>query len=180
MKKKKKRGFAWALSALLGFVCALMLGALFYATMVYQLGEENTRREASEQATPMPLGASTEAALLFPGPLLTLAGELQEENVADEMRDGALCRVVSRVYKIEGMQVTAISAYPAAYLSVIAQEGFVPQLVTGFSLAGLDAVYETKADRGMLAARDGDRVYLLAAQAGEQALYALGAAAVLE
>ena len=30
MKKMKKRGLAWALSVALGFVCALVLGVLFY------------------------------------------------------------------------------------------------------------------------------------------------------
>ena len=180
MKRKKKRGVAWVLSAVLGFVCALVLGILFYATMVYQLSEENAQPALTGQATPAPLDASAEIAALFPGRLLALPGNLLKENAADEMRDGVLCRVMTRVYDVQGMQVTAVSAYPASYLSVIAQEGFAPQRVTGFSLAGLDAVCEKKAGLSMLAARDGERVYLLTAQAEDQTLYALGTAAVLE
>ena len=179
MKRKKKRGVAWALSAMLGFVCALVLGVLFYATMVYQLSEENAQPALTAQATPAPLDLTQEVAALFPGPLLALPGDLLKENVADEMHDGVLCRVVSRIYDVQGLKVTAVSAYPAAYLSVIAQEGFAPQLVTGFSLAGLDAVCEKKESLSMLAARDGERVYLLMAQAEDQTLYSLGAAAGL-
>ena len=76
--------------------------------------------------------------------------------------------------------MTAVSAFPAAYLAMLAEESFSPQLVTGFSLAGLDAVLERKGEVSMLAAREGNRVYLLAAQADEQTLYSLGAAAMLE
>ncbi|MBR5289292.1 MAG: hypothetical protein IKU34_12005 [Clostridia bacterium] len=180
MKKRKKRGLAWALSVALGFVCALVLGVLFYGVMVYQLGGQVVEAAPAQQATAAPLGSSAETASLFPGPLLSLPGEAQEESVRDELRGGELCRVVSRTYVVENTQVTAVSAFPAAYLAMLAEESFSPQLVTGFSLAGLDAVLERKGEVSMLAAREGNRVYLLAAQADEQTLYSLGAAAMLE
>lgn len=178
MKKKKKRGITWMISVLLGFVCALVLGALFYGTMVYQLGVKDAPARAP-QATAAPLDLTKDAASLFPGPLLSLPGEVKEEAVRDEMRGGENCRVVTRTYLIEGMPVTAVSAVPAAYLAVLAEEGFVPELIAGFTLAGLDAVCERKGETSLLAAREGERIYLLYAQADEQALYALGAAAEL-
>ena len=54
------------------------------------------------------------------------------------------------------------------------------QLVTGYVLAGMDALYAVENGVGILAARDGDFIYLIEAEAGESALYALGAAAGLE
>lgn len=180
MMKKKKRGVAWVLSAALGFVCALVLGALFYGTMVYQLAGKDGQAAHQPQATAAPLDLTKAAASLFPGPLLSVPGELQEETVRDEMRAGTSCRVVLRTYLAQGVQATAVSAWPADYLSALAEEGFSPMLITGFTLAGLDAVCESRDGMNVLAAREGDRVYLLAADADEQTLYALGAAAALE
>ena len=179
MNKKKKRGIVWALSVLLGFVCALVLGALFYGTMVYQLSVQDAPAQAP-QATAAPLDLTQTASALFPGPLLSLPGEAREETVRDEMRGGELCRVVTRSYLIEGTTVTAVSAYPAAYLSMLAEEGFSPELVTGFSLAGLDAVCERKGEVRLLASREGERVYFLHAAMDDGALYALGTAATLQ
>ena len=48
------------------------------------------------------------------------------------------------------------------------------------AVAGLDAVCEARGQELALAARDGDCVYFIAAQASEQAMYALGASASLE
>ncbi len=174
MKKKKKRGIAWAFSMLLGFICALVLGALFYGAMVYQLGgdvQDTLTGQASVQA---------EERAGFSGRRLALAGELTGEDVRDVLVDDVICRVVTRTYRVGEGTATAVSASPAAYLTRLAQEGFVPQLITGFSLAGLDAVCEMKDGRRLLVAREGENVYLLEAQADEQTLYALGAGASLE
>ena len=62
----------------------------------------------------------------------------------------------------------------------MSQEGWQPQLITGFMLAGLDAVYATRGDECLLAARDGECVYLLRMAADEQRAYALGVSAMLE
>lgn len=179
MKKKRKNPLLHALSMALGFVCALVLGALFYGAMVYQLsGEEG--QAAHNLASPAPLIDGQSAESLFPGPLLTLEGELLDETVTDEPCGRSVCRVVTRTYALtDGVTATAVSVCGAAILTLLADEGFVPQLITGFSLAGLDAVCEQKDGRSILAARSGDCVYLLEAQADEPTLYALGAGAVL-
>lgn len=50
------------------------------------------------------------------------------------------------------------------------------QLITGYVLVGMDALYAVENGVGILAARDGDFVYMIEAVAGESAIYALGAA----
>lgn len=176
MKKRKRNGLLRALLAVLGFVCALVLGAVFYGTMVYQLGGEETIRTQAVLTIP----AQTTAQTTFPGALLSVPGEMQAETVREETWGGEICCVVERTYLMDGVQVTAVSAAPAAYLARLAEEGFSPQLMTGFSLAGLDAICEKQGERSVLVAREGDCVYLLMAQTDDQTLYALGAAATLE
>ena len=180
MKKKKKRGLSRILSALLGFACALILGALFYGTMVYQLAGEAGAKAVMQAPAPVPLDLGKSAGELFPGPLLSLDAQLIDERAQDEMYGGESCRVVSRTYDVGGVKATAISAYPAVSLEKLAAEGFVPQLVTGFSLAGLDAVYERRGETGVLATQNGQLAYFLEAQADDQMLYTLGADAFLE
>ena len=170
-------------SALLGLLCAVVLSVVFYGAMVYQLGEDAGRKGAEDvQGTPAPLSAALNAAQQYPGETLALSGmQAGEETVRDIAVDGQTCRVVSRVYVLSGGgQAELISAYPAAYLGRLSKEGWQAQLISGFSLAGLDAAYMTRGDRGLLAARDGENVYLLISAADEAALYALGASAYLE
>ena len=62
----------------------------------------------------------------------------------------------------------------------LSEEKWTAQLVTGFTLAGLDAVYSVRGEEGLLSARAGDRIYMLRAPVDEQALYVLGAGAYLE
>ena len=164
MKKKKKHGLMRAFSALLGLACALVLGALFYGTMVYQLaGEEGAHRADTA------------------GALLALSVPLEKEETQEGVFGGQLCRVTTRTYALDsGKKALAVTASPAAYFEHLSAEGFVPQLVTGFTLAGLDAICMKQGDRSLLAARSGGYVYLLEAAADEQTLYALGAGAVLE
>ena len=151
----------------LGFACALILGALFYGTMVYQLSGENAR--AAQSALDAPLRA------------LSLAMPLEEEHAAQEVVGGRMCSVTYRTYvREDGKKALAISAQGAAYFERLSQEGWTPLLITGFTLAGLDAVCYVRGEDSMLAARQGECVYLLMAQADEQELYALGAAAALE
>lgn len=166
MSARKKSGRLSRLAAhLTGLLCLLAVGAVFYGTMVYQLaGEETAPREAG------PLRA-----------LLLGEGTLLERSESEVMVGGERCRVVTREYRLDGGEsARTVSATPAAYIERLAEEGWQPQPMTGFTLAELDAVYERKDGLALLAARDGDAVYLLEAEVSEQALYALGAGARLE
>lgn len=169
---------------MLGLCCALVLGGVFYAAMAYQLagGVETATPAAWKAETPAPLMQGMTAAQLYPGALMAIEGmQLVFEQAQDVEIGGTLCRAVTRVYAMEdGRQAEAVSAYPAAYLYRMAQEGYEPQLITGFVLAGMDAVYALSGDRCALYARDGECVYAVFAPAEEQAAYALGAAAYLE
>lgn len=181
MKKRKKRGLAWLLSVLLGFVCALVLGVLFYAAMVYQLSGERSGQEMAKAEVLPPLVQGADVKTLFPGRLLTLEGTLTGEQAQDIVYAGEVCRVITRTYTMsDGAEAAAVSATPAAYFERMAQEGWTPQLITGFTLAGLDAVCEQRGEQSILAAQQGTCVYVLQTQADEQRLYALGAGAVLE
>jgi len=183
-KKAKKITPGNIVSGLLGLLCAVVLGAVFYGAMVYQLtGEEaSSEGEARNMAALVPLAPGKSSAELYPGPLLALPdAQLTAERAKDLRYGGQNCRVIERTYKLpSGVQAVAVSAYPAAYLERMALEGCEPQLITGFSLAGMDAVYALDGRGALLCARDGEAVYMIEAQADEQTLYALGAASYLE
>ena len=181
---KRKNSLAQLMLLALGFLCALILCAIFYGTMVYQLAGETGDHAAHGQPLREmpPLMPGTSASDLFPGSLLALdSGTLESETAQDVSVGGQVCRVITRTYRLDrGTTAQAVSAAPAAYLERLSQEGWEPQLITGFMLAGMDAAYESRGEEGVLAARDGDFVYLLIAQESEQAMYALGAGARLE
>ena len=168
MRGRKRNGIVIRLlAALTGLISALLLAAVFYGTMVYQLAGEEAKAPAQEEP---------------PAGVLALGeGELLGEEMQQAVFGGETCEVVVRTYALAGdVGAVAITATPAAYLERLAQEEWQPQLITGFVLAGLDAVYEQLGERSMLAARAGDTVYLLETEVGEQQLYALGAGAWLE
>ena len=167
MAARKKEGCLTRLfTALIALLCALVLGGLFYATMVYQLAGEGAA----------PSRTDSEAATLR---VISLGeGVLVREETGTQEIGGETCRVVTRDYTLDdGTGVLAISATPAAYMERLSQEGWTPQLITGFMLAELDAVYEQNGARAMLVAREGDAIYLIEAEVSEEALYALGAGA---
>ncbi len=154
---------------LFGLACALVMGAIFYGAMAYQLSDDSGK-EFSAVAS-----AYTDALLTLPG-----AQMISEQTFQQEM-GGEVCTVAMRIYRADdGIEIEAVSAEPAAYIERLAKEGWTPQPVTGFSLAGQDAIYSVRGEEGMLSCRSGDRVYMLRAAADEQALYTLGANAQLE
>lgn len=167
MREEKKRNWLpSAISLLIGVLCALVLGALFYGAMAYQLaGEEPELRLAQES-----------------GATLALAdAQLLSEQTETQRRGGQSCTVLTRRYQLEGgAQAEVITAQPAAYIERLSEENWTPQLITGFTLAGMEAVYALRADGALLCARSGDTVYMLIAPVSEQEMYALGAAAFLQ
>lgn len=179
MKKKGKRvTLSSVFSLLFGLACTAVLGFLFYGIMAYQLtGEKAAVREA--MASPMPLAPGQSAQALFPGELLALDGlQMTGEQARDEVYGGTVCRVITRIYQREdGAQIRAVSAVPDAYVQRFAQEEFVPQLITGFAIGELDAVYALRSGEAALYARRGSCVYVIEAPADEQAVYMLGARA---
>ena len=156
--KKRKSRLTGALMALLGAACALILCAVFYGTMVYQLAGESGGDAA-------PAG----------GTLALSAGTLEDESRQNIRMGGKTCDVLTRTYRLEGgAQVQAVTASPAAYIERMKQEGWQAQLVTGFAIGETDAVYARSGENAMLCAKDGETVYMIIAQADEQTLYALG------
>ena len=121
---------------------------------------------------------------LFPGALLALDPAYAQETgaaVQDVRVGGAVCRVVTRSYTLaDGSTARALSATPAAYLERLTGSGVQMQLITGYVLADMDALCVVEGATSILAARDGDFIYMIETEAGGQTLYALGAAAVLE
>ena len=92
---------------------------------------------------------------------------------------GKTCDVLTRTYRLEGgAQVQAVTASPAAYIERMKEEGWPAQLITGFAIGPLDAIYAVSGENAMLCAQSGQTVYMILAQADENALYALGADAV--
>ncbi len=167
--KNKKKWLSRAVGMLPGIVLALVMAAAFYGAMAYQLAGGQT--QGMQQAS----AAGEHALLALPD------AQLISEQTAQQEMGGETCTVTTRIYKTQdGLEAKAISASPAAYIERLAAEKWTAQLITGFSLAGLDAVYSLHGEEGMLSARDGERVYMLSCAAGEQTLHALGAAAAFE
>ena len=164
--KKKKKWILGAVSLLIGTACALVLGAVFYGAMAYQLaGGEAAQTGAAQAEGALALG---DAQRVF-------------EQTLQERHGGQDCTVLVRLYEMEdGTQAEAITAQPAAYIERLSEEKWTAQLITGFVLAGMDAVYAVRGEEAMLCAREGDTVYALLSQADEQTLYALGASATVE
>jgi len=148
-------------------LCALVLGVVFYGAMAYQM--------AGERRSDMMRSAVQEDGLLALPDVQLLSQEETQQTFG-----GEICSVVTRVYQLEdGVQAQAVTASPAAYIERLAAQGYEAQRMTGFVLAGMDAVYSVHGMQGMLSAREGERIYLLSAPADEQMIYALGAAACL-
>lgn len=167
--KNKKKWLSSAIGMLPGVALALVMGAAFYGAMAYQLAGEPA--QAAQQAW----AGGAHALLALPD------AQLISEQTAQQEMGGETCTVTTRIYKTQdGLVAKAISASPAAYIERLAAEKWTAQLITGFSLAGLDAVYSLRGEEGMLSARDGERVYMLSCAAGEQILHALGAGAAFE
>ena len=163
--KRRRLTVSGVIAALLGFVCALVMCVLFYGAMVYQLAGE-------------PEGVQ-EAAVT--GLLALSSGTLLEETTAQQEVGGALCSVTTRVYALaDGAQARAITATPAAYLERLTARDVELQLITGFVIDDLDAVYARSGNMGILAARSGDTVYMIEGPQDQQALYELGALAKTE
>lgn len=164
--KKGRKFLKSAIGTLIGVACVLFLGAAFYGVMAYQLadGPQKSAETASQSA------------------LLALADVelIAEQTVMQEM-GGETCTVTTRTYRTaDGLEIEMVSASPAAYAERLSEEKWTAQLVTGFTLAGLEAVYSVRGEEGLLTARAGERIYMLRASVDEQALYVLGADAYLE
>lgn len=159
--KKRKSRLTGALMALLGAACALILCAVFYGTMVYQLADRTDGAQAkqAEPAKTLALGS----------------GVMEGESRERVQMGGKLCDVLTRTYLLaDGTRAQAVTASPAAYIERMKQEGWQAQLVTGFAIGETDAVYARSGENAMLCAKDGETVYMIIAQADEQTLYALG------
>ena len=163
--KRRRLTVSGVIAALLGFACALVMCVLFYGAMVYQLAGEPEDVQ--------------EAAVI--GLLALSSGTLLEETTAQQEVGGALCSVTTRVYALaDGAQARAITATPAAYLEHLTARDVEMQLITGFVIDDLDAVYARSGNMGILAARSGDTVYMIEGPQDQQALYELGALAKTE
>lgn len=163
-KRRKRLTASGVIAAILGLACAVVLAALFYGAMVYQLAGE-----------PAPATQTDEAA----GGLLALsAGTLVDEAVTEQRIGGAACAVTTRTYALEsGAQVRAITASPAAYIERLSAKDVTMELITGFVIDDIDAVYAQQGDMSLLAARSGDTVYVIEGTLDQQTLYELGALA---
>lgn len=184
--RRKKRALTGILMGLVGLLCALLLGALFYGMMVYQLAGIDGGAEDGAllaEGTPAPLEEGLPVQALFPGVLLALDPSMAQQTgitAQDVTVSGQVCRVITISYALEGGGTArAISATPEAYLGRLSDSGVQMQLMTGFVLAGLDALYAVQDGARMLAVRYGGCVYVLEAEADEQTLYELGAASAL-
>lgn len=88
--------------------------------------------------------------------------------------------MLTRTYRLEGgAQVQAVTASPAAYIERMKEEGWQAQLSPAL-LSAAGRVYAVSGENAMLCAQSGQTVYMILAQADENALYALGADAVFE
>lgn len=170
MKKRNRTWWMKAVFMLPGLLCALALGVLFYGAMVYQLADDGTASDAQR----------TEQARTG-GRLMLEDAQLLEEERLEERRGGQRCTVLVRRYQLEGgAQAEAVTAAPAAYIERLSEEKWTPQLTTGYTLAGMEAILAVRGEECMLCARQGEMIYMLCMRGGEAQLGALGASAGLD
>ena len=165
--KKKRNLLGSAIAALLGTACALVLGFVFYGAMAYQLLDEDGAAQSAAQAH---------------GGRLTLSGArlVSEQTVVSEY-GAQTCTALVRSYVLaNGKKAEAITAKPAAYIERLSEDGYAPQPVTGYVLAGMDAVYARREDEAALCARAGETIFMLCVKADEKEIYSLGAGAYME
>lgn len=162
-KGRRKLTVSGVIAAFLSLSCAALLAALFYGVMVYQLaGEQKADVQAANGG----------------GVLALSSGTLVGEAVTEETVGGAVCTVLTRTYALEGsIRALAITASPAAYIERLSGPEVQMELITGFVVDGLDAVYARRGTMGMLAAREGDTVYVIESTLDQQGIYELGALA---
>jgi len=164
--KKKRNWLGGAIAALLGTACALVLGFVFYGAMAYQLLDE----EGTEQPA-----AHADSRLALTGAQLVSEQTVVSKYGAED------CTALVRSYVLaDGTKAEAITAKPAAYIERLSEEGYAPQPVTGYTLAGIDAVYALRDGAAALCARAGDTIFMLRVNADERAVYTLGTGAYLE
>ena len=92
----------------MGLLCALLLGALFYGMMVYQLagaGGGTGGEAAPVESTPAPLEEGLPIQALFPGGRLELDTPSATQTgitAQDVTVSGQVCRVITISYALEG------------------------------------------------------------------------------
>ena len=169
--------------ALLLLVFALAGAAVFYGFMVYQsVPEEGTDTPVSGTLSgldPAHLLPRTSPVPGEPVPVILLQNlkyigrQTQNGRVRDQD-----CTQMTDVYVLDdGRQVRAITAWPPAWLETLAGSGWVPQLITGFSIGTLPAVFYLNGSQSMLIAREDPYVYAIQVtgeDADGQTVYALG------
>ena len=166
--KKGRNWFGSVVAALMGTACALVLGFVFYGAMAYQLLDDD--------------GTAQNAAVSGDNRRLALSGaQMVSEQTMISEYGGERCEAQIRMYALDdGSSAEAITAAPAAYIERLSEEGYETQLITGYVLAGMEAIYAVRGNEAMLCARAGDTVFMLRTDAGEQMTYSLGAGAYLE
>lgn len=165
--KKRRNWFGSAIAAILGTACALVLGFVFYSAMAYQLLDEDGSVQNAAQADRRRLALS--------------GVRLISEQTVPAQYGAQTCTALVRSYDLGGgVKAEAITASPAAYIERLSEEGYVPQLITGYTLAGLEAVYAVRGGEAVLCARSGDTIFMLRTEADERTVYSLGASAHLE
>ena len=115
--KKRKSRLTGALMALLGAACALILCAVFYGTIVYQLADRTDGAQAkqAEPAKTLALGS----------------GEMEGESRERVQMGGKLCDVLTRTYLLaDGTRAQAITASPAAFSSRVVSSVMLPSPTT--------------------------------------------------
>ena len=81
--RRKKHALTGILMGLVGLLCALLLGALFYGMMVYQLAGIDGGTEdgaLAAEGTPAPLEEGAPVQALFPGVLLALDPSMAQQT----------------------------------------------------------------------------------------------------
>ena len=94
------------------------------------------------------------------------------------------CTQVVDSYVLEdGRTVRVITAWPPAWIETLAGSGWVPQLITGFNIGELPAVYYVNGTQSMLIAREDPYIYVIQVEGEDvdgQTVYALGVLASIE
>ncbi|MBQ9010037.1 MAG: hypothetical protein IJ088_12025 [Clostridia bacterium] len=173
--------------ALILLVVALTGAAVFYGFMVYQSAPE----EGKETQTPAMASELDPARLLpqtspVPGEPVprVILRNLQYAGQSDVRESDPEYTVMSNHYQMQdGRSVHTMTAWPPVWLETLAGTGMVPQLITGFTIGSLPAVYYSNGVQSMLIAREDPYIFAIHVEGEDgdgQTAYALGVMATIE
>ena len=187
MNTRKRLTAGTIAGALILLVVVLAAAAAFYGFMVYQSASEDGESMAVKSAGLDPAGLFPRTSPVpgepVPRVVLRNTSYVGQHRGEGKILDQDCTQIVDSYVLEDGRTVRVITAWPPAWIETLAGSGWVPQLITGFNIGELPAVYYVNGTQSMLIAREDPYIYVIQVEGEDvdgQTVYALGVLASIE